>query len=463
MFLDRLESGLLLFQTPRGLVPVELTFWQRVYLLWTFRNFRRLSPPLLNHRQVALINNLAIKNAGVVSNSYDPFLVIGVVENFVLPARRTDAPAIVPIQASPVPKPDIQPVTQKEHLTEKKEPEKEREEKEKVETKSVALPPQPDPVSSLSPSIASPKERTAEKITPEEIVTEEITPQLTTSRQITSRLKAYKLVASKLTPSRLLPPRFAKSFLTITAGVLCLGIIAVTAWHRMQFVPNSEARNPIQRIGSITSTNPAQSIPAQPNSSQSIPAKSDSSERSQPPAIAANPPVPIVPPAPATMPASAPPPAEAAVERVPLNAPPPTASSSVTPAAKLVVDLPSPKPVRVHAAASTSHLPLARPDSGIPATRPPLRFVYPAYSDLHARSVVALTADVDPDGTVRTVRIISGNRALAAAAVRAVRQWRYRPFLKDGQSVPTETNIVITFFPDDAVSMSYPRSIGVSR
>jgi protein TonB len=63
------------------------------------------------------------------------------------------------------------------------------------------------------------------------------------------------------------------------------------------------------------------------------------------------------------------------------------------------------------------------------------------------------------DGAVRTVRVVSGNRALAPAAVQAVRQWRYRPYLKDGQPIATETNIVISFFSDDAISMSFPSSI----
>ena len=60
---------------------------------------------------------------------------------------------------------------------------------------------------------------------------------------------------------------------------------------------------------------------------------------------------------------------------------------------------------------------------------------------------------------VRTVSIVSGNGALAAAAVRAIRQWQYRPYLKDGQPVVTETNIVISFLSNDAISMTYPPSI----
>jgi protein TonB len=97
----------------------------------------------------------------------------------------------------------------------------------------------------------------------------------------------------------------------------------------------------------------------------------------------------------------------------------------------------------------------------IQASRPPLHFAYP--DDVHARGVVALTAAVDSDGAVRSVRIVSGNRALAAAAVRAVRHWRYRPYLKDGQPVATETNIVISFFANDAISMTFPPSIPASH
>jgi protein TonB len=70
---------------------------------------------------------------------------------------------------------------------------------------------------------------------------------------------------------------------------------------------------------------------------------------------------------------------------------------------------------------------------------------------------------LDSDGKVRTVKVVTGNRALAAAAVRAVRQWRYRPYLKDGQPVATETNIVISFISNDAISMSFPPSIPVTR
>jgi hypothetical protein len=71
MLLNKLESGFLLFQTQQGLVAVEPSFWQRVYLLWTFRNFRQLSLPLLNPRQTALINSLFRQHAAVVPHEYE--------------------------------------------------------------------------------------------------------------------------------------------------------------------------------------------------------------------------------------------------------------------------------------------------------------------------------------------------------------------------------------------------------
>jgi outer membrane biosynthesis protein TonB len=70
---------------------------------------------------------------------------------------------------------------------------------------------------------------------------------------------------------------------------------------------------------------------------------------------------------------------------------------------------------------------------------------------------------LDSNGVVRTVRVVAGNRALAAAAGHAVRQWRYHPYLKDGKPVATSTNIVISFISDDAISMSYPPTIPAIR
>ena len=115
--------------------------------------------------------------------------------------------------------------------------------------------------------------------------------------------------------------------------------------------------------------------------------------------------------------------------------------------------------LRVRRGDSTPNRPVASQESGIQATRPPLHFVYPAYQDDNVRGKVALTARVEADGKVSSVRVVSGNRVLSAAAVRAVRHWRYRPYIKDGEAVVTETNIVVSFFAEDAISMTYPTSL----
>jgi outer membrane biosynthesis protein TonB len=59
---------------------------------------------------------------------------------------------------------------------------------------------------------------------------------------------------------------------------------------------------------------------------------------------------------------------------------------------------------------------------------------------------------------VREVRILSGNKVLSAAAARAIRQWRYDPFFKDGQRVEAETNVGVLFVAADVISISFPQS-----
>ncbi len=107
VLLNKLESGFLLFQTQQGLVAVEPSFWQRVYLLWTFRNFRQLSLPLLNPRQITLINDLFRQHGAVVSDDFEPTLEIGLVENFVPPEIEIGATLTAETDASPAVKEEL--------------------------------------------------------------------------------------------------------------------------------------------------------------------------------------------------------------------------------------------------------------------------------------------------------------------------------------------------------------------
>jgi periplasmic protein TonB len=58
---------------------------------------------------------------------------------------------------------------------------------------------------------------------------------------------------------------------------------------------------------------------------------------------------------------------------------------------------------------------------------------------------VLLLAVIGKDGTVRDVRVESGLPVLALAAIDAVKQWRYRPYLLNGEPIEVDSQITITF------------------
>lgn len=58
---------------------------------------------------------------------------------------------------------------------------------------------------------------------------------------------------------------------------------------------------------------------------------------------------------------------------------------------------------------------------------------------------VVLQAEIDTDGRISDLQVISGSKELTAAAVGAVQQWRYRPYLLQGEPVKVDTQIVVNF------------------
>ncbi len=85
-------------------------------------------------------------------------------------------------------------------------------------------------------------------------------------------------------------------------------------------------------------------------------------------------------------------------------------------------------------------------------------FIYPVAPNPNLVGKVALKAVVGSDGTVKEIEVLSGNRALAAAAVRAVKQWRYAPAQVGGRTVEAQTSVTISFLGDDAVSITLPEA-----
>jgi TonB family protein len=62
-----------------------------------------------------------------------------------------------------------------------------------------------------------------------------------------------------------------------------------------------------------------------------------------------------------------------------------------------------------------------------------------------AEGPVVLKAVIDENGKVSSAQVVQGNAALADSAVKAVKQWRYRPYIRDGKVVPFETVVQIDF------------------
>jgi TonB family protein len=83
-------------------------------------------------------------------------------------------------------------------------------------------------------------------------------------------------------------------------------------------------------------------------------------------------------------------------------------------------------------------------------------FAYPIAPSRSLTGTVMLKAVIGIDGTVTSVDILDGNLSLAKAAAEAVGHWRYPPYKVNGVPTEAETNIVIDFRGDDAVSVSFP-------
>jgi TonB family protein len=71
---------------------------------------------------------------------------------------------------------------------------------------------------------------------------------------------------------------------------------------------------------------------------------------------------------------------------------------------------------------------------------------YPASAmQLKIEGAVELLATISKDGNISAVKIVSGDPHLARAAVDAVKQWKYKPYLLNGEPVEIQTQITMNF------------------
>ena len=60
---------------------------------------------------------------------------------------------------------------------------------------------------------------------------------------------------------------------------------------------------------------------------------------------------------------------------------------------------------------------------------------------------VILDATIGEDGKVRDLKVLDGHPVLARAAVDAVKQWRYRPYMLNGKPIAMQEQITVSFKP----------------
>ncbi|HSZ61218.1 MAG TPA: energy transducer TonB [Terriglobales bacterium] len=72
--------------------------------------------------------------------------------------------------------------------------------------------------------------------------------------------------------------------------------------------------------------------------------------------------------------------------------------------------------------------------------------IYPPIArQARVQGAVELRAIISKTGTIENLIVVRGHPMLSSAAIEAVRQWRYRPYLLNGEPIEVETEITVNF------------------
>ena len=72
--------------------------------------------------------------------------------------------------------------------------------------------------------------------------------------------------------------------------------------------------------------------------------------------------------------------------------------------------------------------------------------VYPPLArQARIQGQVVLHAQISKDGVIEGLTLVSGHPMLAPAAIDAVKQWRYKPYLLNGEPVEVDTEVMVNF------------------
>ena len=105
---------------------------------------------------------------------------------------------------------------------------------------------------------------------------------------------------------------------------------------------------------------------------------------------------------------------------------------------------PSQPPVVVHPAQPTKAIISGGVTQGLLISR--TTPAYPAIAKAAGMSgTIVLAAVISKAGTIEELRVVSGPDVFRQSALAAVRNWRYRPYLLNGQPVEVETTVNVVF------------------
>lgn len=63
----------------------------------------------------------------------------------------------------------------------------------------------------------------------------------------------------------------------------------------------------------------------------------------------------------------------------------------------------------------------------------------------HIQGSVVVQAGISNEGTVEYLKVQSGDPMLSSAATEAVKKWKYKPLVLNGQVLPFETQVTLNF------------------
>jgi TonB family protein len=112
------------------------------------------------------------------------------------------------------------------------------------------------------------------------------------------------------------------------------------------------------------------------------------------------------------------------------------------------VEIPNPattEPSNIEPATNAAERePLPQPTQ--PQAQASVNAPYPMLAQhMNVQGSVILQAVISAEGVVQDIRVLSGPAILSSAAQQAVREWRFKPVVQNGQAVETKAKITVNF------------------